>query len=501
MKDMVRERKQQIADLNAYMKVFGRLPAGYKRWVENELFKEETFLAFNNKTRYAHCAACDTEYEIPKKTSYKHDSVGECPVCGAKVRFVRESVGKYRETIKWALVIQRGNEDVLLRYIRNIKKYSEGYKTHEIEVQETLRTISGEKGNKEFQYCWMIGGWLPYRDSQWTFYNRPNIYDLPKDGVHVYGTKNISRTLSKTWAKYSGLHEFVEHKGNFHDRPYYTEWYLNDYRTRPQIEKLAKVGFLSLIDATHDWHFRDFKLHDGDTLREVLDINRHQLKLLHHAGDPTYQEYKLAKMMDNMPVEIFDYIRANGSLLSNRGDLFEMADSIGSLVGYFRKHNIQYADYRDYMRWLKGLDYPLDKYYRYPADFRSAHDRLHAEWQAELDRQEAERNSVFDAKMQKRLQDFKGYKADGLFVSMPSSVAELKAEGKTLHHCVGTYAERVANGDTSIYFIRKEEEPETPYFTLEIKNGTVIQCRGYSNCNANDAVNRFVNDFTLQLSA
>lgn len=503
MKDVVRERKQQLADLNADMKVFGKLPAGYKRWVENELFKEKTFLAFNNKTRYAHCTACDAEFEIPNKTNYKHDSVGECPVCGEKVRFVRESVGKYRETVKWALVIQRSKEDVLFRYIRNIKRYSEGYKKFDIEVQETLRTISGERGNKEFQYYWMVGGWLPYKDSRWTFYNRPNIYDLPKNGIHVYGMKNINRTISKTWAKYSGLHELVNHRGSFHDCGYYAEWFLNDYRKRPQVEKLAKVGFINLIDVSCDWRHRDFALKGGDTLREVLDINRHQLKLLQHAGDPSYSEYKLAKMMDNMPVEVFDYIRANGSLLSNRRELFDMADSINALLSYFSKHNIQYADYRDYMRWLEGLNYPLDKYYRYPSNFKTAHDRLQAEWQAELDRQEAEKNALFDAMLQKRLQDFKGYKSNGLFVSMPTSIAELKAEGKTLHHCVGTYAERVANGDTSIYFIRKEEEPDTPYFTLEIKNGTIIQCRGYSNCRANEAVNSFANEFnrTLQLPA
>jgi hypothetical protein len=48
-------------------------------------------------------------------------------------------------------------------------------------------------------------------------------------------------------------------------------------------------------------------------------------------------------------------------------------------------------------------------------------------------------------------------------------------EGKVLNHCVGRYAKDHANGKTTIFLIRRIEEPERPYYTLEWRNGAINQ--------------------------
>ena len=58
---------------------------------------------------------------------------------------------------------------------------------------------------------------------------------------------------------------------------------------------------------------------------------------------------------------------------------------------------------------------------------------------------------------------------------------ELIAEGAALHHCVGGYADRMADGESAIFFIRRLEEPDRPYYTLELVNRRVIQCRTRHN--------------------
>ena len=58
---------------------------------------------------------------------------------------------------------------------------------------------------------------------------------------------------------------------------------------------------------------------------------------------------------------------------------------------------------------------------------------------------------------------------------------ELKKEGRALNHCVGSYAKRMAEGKTYIFVIRKAEEPDTPFYTLELQNKKVIQCRTKNN--------------------
>ena len=44
-----------------------------------------------------------------------------------------------------------------------------------------------------------------------------------------------------------------------------------------------------------------------------------------------------------------------------------------------------------------------------------------------------------------------------------------------------------------IFFIRKLEDPNTPFFTLEYKNGIVAQNRGAKNCKRTKEVQEFEN--------
>lgn len=79
----------------------------------------------------------------------------------------------------------------------------------------------------------------------------------------------------------------------------------------------------------------------------------------------------------------------------------------------------------------------------------------------------------------------------GLRIFPAKSETELKNEGIALNHCVGTYAESMARGETTIFFIRRIRDPKTPYFTLEFKNGAVEQNRGKKNCGRTPDVEAF----------
>ena len=62
-----------------------------------------------------------------------------------------------------------------------------------------------------------------------------------------------------------------------------------------------------------------------------------------------------------------------------------------------------------------------------------------------------------------------------------------------MHHCVGTYKEKHAEGRSAIFFIRRASEPEKPWYTLELnlKEMTVIQNRGKRNCARTEEVESF----------
>ena len=70
----------------------------------------------------------------------------------------------------------------------------------------------------------------------------------------------------------------------------------------------------------------------------------------------------------------------------------------------------------------------------------------------------------------------------GLTVIPPKSAAEIVEEGQKLHHCVGGYVSRVAKKECTILFLRREEQLEEPYYTMELRDGEVKQLRGDDNC-------------------
>lgn len=77
------------------------------------------------------------------------------------------------------------------------------------------------------------------------------------------------------------------------------------------------------------------------------------------------------------------------------------------------------------------------------------------------------------------------FEDDDFAVVAPSQPEDLATEGITLHHCVKSYISKVAAGDTNIMFIRKKEDLNKPFFTVEVSNdGNIEQVHGACNCNA-----------------
>lgn len=78
------------------------------------------------------------------------------------------------------------------------------------------------------------------------------------------------------------------------------------------------------------------------------------------------------------------------------------------------------------------------------------------------------------------------YSDDTYCISYPKTSDDLIIEGAMLNHCVGNYITEVMNGTTDILFIRRKNEPEKPFYTLEISGDAVRQCHGVNNCNITD---------------
>ncbi len=71
-------------------------------------------------------------------------------------------------------------------------------------------------------------------------------------------------------------------------------------------------------------------------------------------------------------------------------------------------------------------------------------------------------------------------------VVVPKTANDVANEGIELHHCVKSYIPKIAEGRTNIVFIRKSDELDKPFFTVEVSHEMCIeQVHGFGNRNAN----------------
>ena len=137
--------------------------------------------------------------------------------------------------------------------------------------------------------------------------------------------------------------------------------------------------------------------------------------------------------------------------------------------------------YTDYLEMCEELGRPMNEQrVLFPENLRDAHDEC-----------VAEKKNIYSKKMKElakhRRADLTAagyeFRSGTILAVVPENAKEIKREGKKLHHCVGGYAEKHANGTTNIIFIRRAEKPNEPWFTLEVNPKTLdfVQCYGLKN--------------------
>lgn len=148
-------------------------------------------------------------------------------------------------------------------------------------------------------------------------------------------------------------------------------------------------------------------------------------------------------------------------------------------------HSIKWM-YKDYIKQLEELGYPLNDYYRYPKNLKEAHDRISEEYLAMKDkiRKEADkkRQLKFEKEFLPRLE--KMCWRDSKYLIRPlRNRTEFNKEGRNNHNCVASYFDSATDGRTSIFVLRKVGAEEESFVTVEVdlKTMKLKQCYGKGN--------------------
>lgn len=148
------------------------------------------------------------------------------------------------------------------------------------------------------------------------------------------------------------------------------------------------------------------------------------------------------------------------------------------VIKYLGRQNEGTTMLKDYLDAAAEVGYDLTVHnVFFPKNLREAHDAATAAVKFR-------RNEMAEAEYKKRKQErAEKYQlaGGGYLIRLPESADEIIAEGKALCHCVGGYAERHCKGETTILFMRSASDPETPLYTIEVRDGKVAQCHGLKN--------------------
>ena len=144
--------------------------------------------------------------------------------------------------------------------------------------------------------------------------------------------------------------------------------------------------------------------------------------------------------------------------------------------------------YKDYLNISKqlGCDMKVDSIL-YPKNIFKSHDRvtrrLKIKKDATIDKKIKDRNSILEKY---------SFTYKELLIRPIKNLDEIINEGIKLQHCVANYAEKHADSKTNIFVIRKIDAPDNPYFTLEMKDDEIIQCRGLRNSSYGADIEEFL---------
>lgn len=149
-------------------------------------------------------------------------------------------------------------------------------------------------------------------------------------------------------------------------------------------------------------------------------------------------------------------------------------DTIDTYKSIINKPEIDLYSVRNYAEIGRLHDALVTLQVQEQADRRRAYD--------ERERRRAEENEkAFNKLQEDRIAKFE-YENDEYCIRVPHELSEITKEGLWLHHCVGGYLDRHANGSTNIIFLRRKDAEEVPFYTIEIDgNDNVIQIHGYGN--------------------
>ena len=147
--------------------------------------------------------------------------------------------------------------------------------------------------------------------------------------------------------------------------------------------------------------------------------------------------------------------------------------------------------YDDYLNMQRAIYGKIR--YKYPDSLKLEHDKLVMKFN--LHKQYYQDKIIkFNQDRIKELE----YKTKKYSIILPKTSQDIIDEGVNLHHCVGSYVEKVKDGKTHILFMRKTDDIDESLITIEFNDNSILMVRGIQNRYENEEEKKYIQKSAIE---
>lgn len=458
----------------------------------------------NHDAHNGHCERCGHDVSFEKKT--RHGQKTLCPHCRQELKIRHSWRVSYTENVDFKAIVKVTKPDeYMLRYVL-IEQIGKNRKIKEVARELVNMT---DKMQKEFEIVdgeWVMGNTKKWFTEHYMYQWRK--YCCLSANVYIPGLKAELKKLNKV--------QYLDNPVEYNSNSWYVTAFIRElYKRADLYEKLEKVGLKDVavkdFDNNCSWNYREKIDYDPTqtTLNKMLKVNKANMRRF-IASRSTKKLHLMQKypVITDEAMEIIEKFNVNDYEFDELTEL--KVGNVNKMLRYLctEKERMNICEYCQYVKTIQKLGYKMDDSYLYPKDFRKADDKATDDYNRQQDTIKialSKAQSAIIKQISEGLRQMKDLAefmdgSKGLLVYVPESAKDLIQEGRSLHNCIGTYVERVAEKKTMVFFVRKIDAPNEPFVTFEYANGEVIQCRYDYNKNVEDTkIINFVDAFTERL--
>ena len=495
-----RNKASEEESTSFVMKKVLELPEDFCQFCEEEVMKDANYLVYSTKRKKVYCTHCRKEYalaELESRNGRKpaHQKYNMCDKCKVALMAISEGMSRHNKYFRRSTEIMQQYQDGVIVRVFNLFRDFEKSLTPETKLVEVQRHIfTGEKYLK-YESRWNGKGGRRWHRIKG---NRYFIETTFAEGI-VY-KKNVREVLENSRYAVYNLPFFYKNNGVSMRCGY--EGSLEKLTKQPYIEQFIKAGLDGLAEKAFKGCFDDRRVDKRQTeLAKMLRINREQLRWIRNSKNQ-YDALNFIQSANEAhknitEIEVAAYCRSKQGY-KVKDFMLRKDMNTKKVCEYIVRNGVELEDFVDHVELLEKLEMPAKKQYLFPKDFRMAHQE---EIEADI-----LKNDKISAEIREQFKQTYGrWKKISKKVKMqdseyqivfPRDCADIKTEGRILHHCVGNYVERAAKGGTVILFVRKIENVEKRLYTMEYCNGKLVQIRGMCNGVPEEKAKKLAETFT-----